>query len=185
MISTMLALFFLNSILGVLADTAASSYPTSHWTLKETNGPATVVTNSLQGPFDGPKFDFINDTVYQWWYFDVVSSDLKSSITVEFSVGSNLALGFGNASEVLTYVGVDGKFPNGTLFSIPAIPAENITIQTVGQGSSGVWHGSGCSWSGTPDLSEYSLTFDAPEFGVQGSIFLESVRIKPRLRCLS
>jgi hypothetical protein len=48
-------------------------------------------------------------------------------------------LGFGNLTEVLTYVTVNGKFPNGTLLDINPIPAENITINTVGQGSSGVW----------------------------------------------
>lgn len=108
----------------------------------------------------------------------MVSSNLESCITVEFNVGSDLAQGFGNVSEILTYVTVNGKFPNGTLFDIQAIPAENITIQTVGQGSSGAWEGSGCSWRGTPDLSEYILTLDAPEFGIQGSVSLESVRIK-------
>jgi hypothetical protein len=181
MTSTMLALF-LNAVLAVFANAAASSYPTSDWTLTERNEPATVVTHSLQGPFDGPKFDFINDTVYQWWYFDVVSSNLDSSITVEFQFGSELALGFGNLPEILTYVTVDGKFPNGTLFNINAIPAENITINTVGQGSSGVWGGSGCTWTGTPDLSEYSLTMDAPEFGVQGTVLLKSVSMKASFR---
>jgi hypothetical protein len=131
----------------------------------------------LQGPFDGPKFDFFNDTVYQWWYFDVVSSILDSSVTVEFQVGSALALGLGSP-EILTYVSVTGKLPNGTLFDIASIPANNITIQTVGQGSSGIWNGSGCSWTGTPDLSKYSLTLNAPEFGIQGTISLTSVSIK-------
>lgn len=176
MTSTVLALF-LSTVLAVLANAAASSYPISDWILSEKNEPATVVTHSLQGPLDGPKFDFINSTVYQWWYFDVVSSDLESSITIEFQVGSDLALGFGNLTEISTVVSVDGKFPNGTLFNIPAIPAENITIYTVGQGSTGVWSGSGCSWTGTPDLSQYSLNLDAAEFGVQGTVLLTSVSI--------
>lgn len=174
--STMLALFPI-ALLTVLANAAASSYPTSDWVLTEKNEPATVVTHSLQGPFDGPKFDFFNSTVYQWWYFDVVSSNLDSSVAVEFQVGSELALGLGNLSEVLTYVSVSGKFPNGTLFDVGAIPADNITIQTVGQGSSGVWVDSGCSWTGTPDLSQYSLTLNAPAFGVHGTILLNSVSI--------
>ncbi|KAH8706047.1 hypothetical protein BGW36DRAFT_354426 [Talaromyces proteolyticus] len=164
---------FLNAVL--LVDAAASSYPTSSWTLQEANKPATVVVSSLEGPIDGPKFDYINSTVYQWWYFDVVSSDLESCLTVQFNIGSELALGFGNASEILPYVAINGKFPNGTLFDMASVPATNITIQTIGQGSSGVWEGTGCSWEGTPDLSEYVLTLNAPEQGIQGSVYLKSI----------
>jgi hypothetical protein len=174
--STMLALFPI-SLLTVFANAVASSYPASDWVLMERNEPATAVTHSLQGPFDGPKFEFFNSTVYQWWYLDIVSSILDSSVAVEFQVGSELALGLGNLSEILIYVSVSGKFPNGTLFDVAAISANNITIQTVGQGSSGIRIDSGCSWTGTPDLSQYSLTLDAPAFGVHGTILLNSVSI--------
>jgi hypothetical protein len=53
----MLVLFPL-ALLTVLANAATSSYPASDWVLTERNEPAAVVTHSLQGPFDGPKFDF-------------------------------------------------------------------------------------------------------------------------------
>jgi hypothetical protein len=63
MASATFALFI--TVLTVLVNAAASLYPSSDWTLTAKNEAATVVTYSLQGPFAGPKFDFINSTVYQ------------------------------------------------------------------------------------------------------------------------
>jgi hypothetical protein len=171
------AILVLNTLLVGLTY-AASVYPTTRWAFTEgkANEPSTILTNSLQSPLDWVKFDFINGTSYQWWYFDVVSYDLLSSITVTFNIGSNV--GSSSASEIPTYVSVDGKLPNGELFSISAIPATNITVNSVGQGSSSLWEGSGssCSWNGTPDLSTYKITIAAPEYGIQGSIIINSVR---------
>jgi hypothetical protein len=167
----------LNTLL-VVSTYTVSVYPTTEWAFIEgkANEPSTILTNSLQSPLDGVKFDFINGSSYQWWYFDVVSYDLLSSITVTFNIGSNV--GSSSASEIPTYVSVDGKLPNGELFSISAIPATNITVNTVGQGSSSLWEGSesSCSWNGTPDLSTYKITIVAPEYGIQGSIIINSVR---------
>jgi hypothetical protein len=171
------AVLVLNTFL-VMSTYAASIYPATQWAFMEgkANEPSTILTNSLQSPLDGVKFDFINGTSYQWWYFDVVSYDLQSSITVTFYIGSNV--GSSNASEIPTYVSVDGKLPSGQVFSIPSIPATDITINTLGQGSSSLWEGSGssCSWIGTPDLSMYKVSIAAPEYGIQGSIILNSVR---------
>jgi hypothetical protein len=78
-------LVLLNTLL-VVSTYAASVYPTTQWAFMEgkANEPSTILTNSLQSPLDGVKFDFINGTSYQWWYFDVVSYDLLSSIRVRF-----------------------------------------------------------------------------------------------------
>jgi hypothetical protein len=175
--ASVILVLLLNTLL-VVSTYAASVYPTTEWAFTEgkANEPSTILTNSLQSPLDAVKFDFINGTSYQWWYFDVVSYDLLSSITVTFNIGSNV--GSSNTSEIPTYVSVDGKLPNGELFSISAIPATNITVNTDGQGSSSLWEGSGstCSWDGTPDLSVYKVTIAAPEYGIQGSITINSVR---------
>jgi hypothetical protein len=137
MTSAMLVLL-LNTLL-VVSTYAASVYPTTQWAFTEgkANEPSTMLTNSLQSPWDGVKFDFINGTSYQQWYFDVVSYDLLSSITVEFNI--HTPPGSSIASEIPAYVSVNGKLPNGELFSISAIPATNITVNTVGQGSSRYW----------------------------------------------
>ena len=37
-------------------------------------------TNSLDGPKIGP----VNDTVFDWWYFDAVAADGETSIVVTF-----------------------------------------------------------------------------------------------------
>jgi hypothetical protein len=167
----------LNTLL-IVSTYAASVYPTTEWAFVEGKAaePSTILTNSLQSPLDAVKFDFINGTSYQWWYFDVVSYDLLSAIAVTFNIGSNV--GSSDPSEVPVYISVDGKLPDGKLFSISAIPATNITVNTNGQGSSSVWEGSGStiSWDGTPDLSVYKLTITAPEYGIQGVITLNSVR---------
>jgi hypothetical protein len=176
MASTILLL--LNTLL-VVSTYAASIYPTTEWafTPGQANMPSTILTNSLQSPLDGVKFDFINGTSYQWWYFDVVSYDLQSSITFTFYIGS-FDVPNSDPSEIPTFVGVDGILPNGQLFSIPVIPVTDITINTVGQGSTSLWEGSAssCGWIGSPDLSMYEITIAAPEYGVQGSLTLNSVR---------
>jgi hypothetical protein len=178
-ISTMAsAIFILLNTLLVVSTYAASIYPTTQWAFTEgtANKPSNILTSSLQSPLDAVKFDLINETSYQWWYFDVVSYDLQSSITFTFYIGSFLEPN-NNLSEIPTYVGVDGKLPNGELFSIPVIPVTDITINTVGQGSSSLWKGSAssCNWTGTPDLFMYEITIAALEYGVEGSM-LNSVR---------
>ncbi|EGD95713.1 hypothetical protein TESG_03182 [Trichophyton tonsurans CBS 112818] len=49
---------------------------------------------SGEGDFDSPKLNFVNETVYDWWYFDAVSDDGDSSITVCFFTSSSTAFPF-------------------------------------------------------------------------------------------
>ncbi|KAK7416630.1 hypothetical protein QQX98_005101 [Neonectria punicea] len=68
----------------------ASSSPTQSYTATDVfqqgvlEGPSIGdFISSAQG-FDGPKVRPINNTAYDWWYFDVVSKDLKSNTGITF-----------------------------------------------------------------------------------------------------
>jgi hypothetical protein len=69
---------------------------------------------------------------------------------------------------------ISGSFSNGTLFSATT-EGESATVTTGHDASSaGVWHNTGFSWS-SPRPSEYSITIDAPQIGVKGTIQFKSV----------
>lgn len=65
------------------------------------------------------------------------------------------------------------RFANGTNGTV-VLPANGATVTTVGQGSSGIFNGTGWSWAGSPDLSYYKITLDSPESGLVGSFILKS-----------
>jgi hypothetical protein len=124
---------------------------------------------SSQGKFvstasglDTPKVTPMNATAYQWWYFDAVSADTNASVVFLFNTTVNS-------------VEMDIMFPNGTYYST-ILPATSATIRSVGQGASGWFPGTGMSFKGTPDLSEYVISVDSPNAGIRGSFKLSSVR---------
>ncbi len=61
---------------------------------------------------------------------------------------------------------------NATIIDLHATKA---TITTNGQGASGVFDGTGASWTGSPDLSEYTIHINSPENDIVGSICLRSI----------
>ena len=75
-------------------------------------------------------------------------------------------------TEKINTFNISGSFPNGTLFQVDLVGGDAI-VTTVGDGSSGNWTGTGASWVGAPDLSLWTVTFDAPQF--KGEIVLKSV----------
>ena len=165
----------------------ASVYPTHTYTLPSTvqNGASSMQTNSRQGPLDGPKLDFINASSFDWWYFDVVSYSNKASIVLVFESASSFARGdtteLPSPTEKINTVSISGSFPNGTLFRTETVSGDAI-VTTVGDGSSGNWTGTGAGWVGTPDLSSWTVTFDAPHLGFKGEIKIKSVSTRSLLR---
>jgi hypothetical protein len=120
--------------------------------------------------FDGPKVSPLNVSAVDWWYFDVVSADAKSAVVIVFQMQAAI---IGDGVHQLA-VDVDATFPNGTTVSARAV-ASSAVVTTVGQGSSGVYAGTGMNWAGTPDLSLYTITLDSPELGVTGKVTFKSV----------
>ncbi|KAK9364411.1 hypothetical protein V1509DRAFT_66792 [Lipomyces kononenkoae] len=138
------------------------------------SGNVVANTISTNANLDGPQLSAVNSSSYEWWYFDAVSQDLKSAITIVFYTA--LASGFGFIPSIsnVTVVGVDFLFPNGTTSSIE-LTATEVVITTIDQGSSAVYKDTGAGWHGAPDLSCYKVKINAPEYGVVGTFELKSI----------
>lgn len=147
---------------------------------------ATVIPQSLQlgssnaqfvstaVGLDGPKVHPINSSAYDWWYFDAVGGDGKSSVVLNFFTATAPAFPFIDFTTVVTSVALWASFPNGTLFRA-SLPAEQAVVFTRGDGSSGSFDGTGFSWVGAPDLSKYVVEVNSPTAGIKGSLVFESV----------
>ncbi|KAF8915226.1 hypothetical protein CPB85DRAFT_1294961 [Mucidula mucida] len=122
---------------------------------------------------DAPKVQPVNGTVFDWWYFDAVSDVDKSSVVITFFTSTAVAFPFLEESPVVTSVYIWTSYANGTTGQF-IVDAESAVVNTMVDGTSGVFSGTGMSWGGTPDMAHYVVDIDAPEVGVQGSLYLES-----------
>ena len=135
-----------------------------------------VQTISGNNSFDGPKIHPINGSVFEWWYFDAVSNDQKSYVSVVFYTTTGNGFPFiGNTTQVLS-VEVTGNFPNGSTFEA-ILPAERAEVTTVGDDTSGCFDGPGLKWNwhSSSSMSTYLVEIDSQELGIQGSLSLKSV----------
>ena len=148
-------------------------------------GQEETTTLFVSGPsgFDSPKNRPINDTSYDWWYFDVVgdfdADGQQPSFAVTFHTSGNQ--GFDPLHEAIpfpfpsdNFVQIDLAWPNGTIGSWMLFAGEAV-ITVDGDGASGNFSKTGCSFEGAPDLSEYTVYIDAPEKRIAGSFRIRSV----------
>ncbi|KAJ6600362.1 hypothetical protein DFH09DRAFT_1128111 [Mycena vulgaris] len=139
------------------------------------NGTSQAQFTSGATGLDAPKVQPINGSAFDWWYFDVVSTDpaILSSVVVTFFTSSQPAFPLLDPSDSITVARIWVSFPNGTLWSAVS-NGDGATVIATGDTSSGTWHGTGFSWVGTP-ASGYLIVIDAPEVGVTGTISFRSV----------
>ena len=138
-------------------------------------GPSSSQLASGTSGFDAPKVSHLNSTSFDWWYFDVVASDLSASAVFNVFTADITGLwpGLPAFSSAVWIAGLF-SFPNGTDISI-FLPADDLTVVTVENGSSGTLQGLNGGWKGTPNMSYYVVTIDEP--GIQGTLSLHSVGI--------
>ncbi|KAJ7614743.1 hypothetical protein DFH06DRAFT_1286249 [Mycena polygramma] len=132
-------------------------------------------TSGLTG-LDAPKVHPMNDSAFDWWYFDVVSTDPASfaSAVVVFYAATPTAVP-GQAPNSTLSVNVWLTFPNGTqIFAQPQ--ANAATVMAEGDFSSGDWHGSGLAWRYAPKSGSYEILVDAPDIQMKGRINFQPVR---------
>lgn len=134
---------------------------------------------------DGPKMDpEINATSFDWWYFDAVSEDNSCAVVIVFYMTTDLGFPFVPPLSTLS-VDIFATFEDGTLVFLPLnsspLSAGEATVVTDGDGSSGIWKGTGFEWKGVPDLSQYVVTIDSPLLDISGTLVLTSVRINPKI----
>jgi hypothetical protein len=116
------------------------------------------------------------NTAYGWWYFDAYSEDTETSVVVVFFNAPATGFAFSGApptdiTEAYLFVSVPGQ---------PFLVSQNIsatqsTIDYAGNGASGNWTGSGFSFKGEPDMSEYTISIDYPELAYKGELSFKSV----------
>ncbi len=142
--------------------------------------PPTAVTGHVTANFesefnlDGPQLSAVNNTSWDWWYFDAVSSDGKSNVVIVFYTASRSGFTFLPPSPDITLFQLHSLLPNGTVFDV-FIPAEEAVITTVGEGSSGDFKGTNASWTGSSDLKHYKIKVYSPVNGVFGTFNLRSL----------
>ncbi|KAJ7255134.1 hypothetical protein B0H12DRAFT_1323309 [Mycena haematopus] len=121
--------------------------------------PSAVQTTASQAQFisdatlDGPKVHPINASVFDWWYFDVVSLDpsVLSSVVVTFFTTPQSAFPLLPASDSITLAYIWVSFPNGTLWAKAVSDLSRGATVEVAAGA-------------------YLVVIDAPDFGVTGTI---------------
>ncbi|OJJ54899.1 hypothetical protein ASPSYDRAFT_49051 [Aspergillus sydowii CBS 593.65] len=138
-------------------------------------GLSDVRLTSCDNGFDSPKVQAGNASSYDWWYFDAIGTDGVSSLAVAYFVEANKT-GFAVTENFTNqdFVQISGTFPNGTTFA-DFLYADNAIVSAMGDGSSGLWNGTGASWAGSPDLSDYLITLDANHLGYGGTLSMHSV----------
>ncbi|KAJ7124610.1 hypothetical protein C8R43DRAFT_1147309 [Mycena crocata] len=141
------------------------------------NTSSTALFTSTATCLDEPKISAVDASAFDWWYFDVVSTDPTSlaSVVVVFYTTAPAAFPFFPPFpfESVTLAQISVSFPNGTQFS-SIIPADGATVVSDGNASSGDWHGSGLKWTHHGDLV-YSVSVDVPDLGIIGSIRFRSI----------
>ncbi|KAJ7693083.1 hypothetical protein B0H17DRAFT_981939 [Mycena rosella] len=139
------------------------------------NRSSTAHFTSAASGLDAPKIHPVNSSSFDWWYFDVVSSDPSSlaSVVVAFYTTTANAFPFLAPSDTVTVAQIAVSFPNGTTFGA-TVNADGATVTSDENLSSGDWHNSGFKWTHTGD-STYTVVVDAPDIGVKGTISFHSV----------
>jgi hypothetical protein len=128
---------------------------------------------------DSPQISLINSSVFDWWYFDVVSeSDPRESLTVTFFTSTAAAfpwLPSNESSVLIAYLWA--SFTNGTVFEeyVPATIATVAGGENASSPSSGSWSSTGLSWAASQDdLSEYEVIISSKQMQVEGRFSLNS-----------
>ncbi|KAI8973066.1 hypothetical protein BD414DRAFT_517715 [Trametes punicea] len=131
-------------------------------------------------PHDGQYIDVnSSNNATEWWWVQAGGPAAKGqsppSLHVTFYQGYPLtalreAAGGANAPEY--YIVLNGAFPNGTVFAY-TLPATSSSVTYAGQAVTGNWHGAG-TFHNAADLSQFTVTLDAPEFGVSGTLKIQS-----------
>ncbi|GFF67918.1 hypothetical protein IFM61392_06072 [Aspergillus lentulus] len=172
-----LLLFFLSLVLALAQLPPVSIYnitipsaPSPNLSLATFTTPSTLLSILSK-----PKVHPINTTVFDWWYFDAVSSSNPNvSVVITLFTSTPTAFPFlpsSNPSSVLlSYIWI--SLANGTSYAAYT-NASLATVDAVCGVTRGIWHGSGVSFTGSEE-GAYEIVIDGG-LGVTGSMRLSSV----------
>lgn len=127
---------------------------------------------------DGPRVDHVNSTVFDWWYFDMVSDNVAegdlSSVVAVFHDGTSGAFQTLAESPNKLPMTLAGTFPNGTIWRTYSFVSEAVVVAD-GTHSQGSWGDIG-HWAGDVETGTWAASFDLLEtYGVRGTFRLEQV----------
>ncbi|POS69922.1 hypothetical protein DHEL01_v211683 [Diaporthe helianthi] len=154
---------------------------------KAMDGESTAQVVSVDGGLDIPKFTpGVNDTKFDWWYFDVVSSTTIQSLTIAFFNFGKTTLDLPDLGGALT-VQVSGTYIDGTTFSASMAATRNASVVANDRGIASHWDGEGgdYSFSGSSldaSSTRYTVSGDDPDSGGYGTVTMTSVS-PPRYPC--
>ncbi|CAG8389389.1 unnamed protein product [Penicillium salamii] len=150
---------------------------------------STLDTNTLLS-LDAPKLDSINGSVFDWWYFDVVSeANPDDSVTITFFSSTVEAFPFlaANQSSILT-AWIWASFANGTVFAdyVPATVATLTGVDGTHTEGSGHWFPTGFGWgASTAPQTRYVVSIASEKIQVHGRLTLTAVSFQfPMRYCL-
>lgn len=176
----------LASTVWLLSTLASARYPrarsqTTTIPAAEAVGPSTVQFVAGPDGLDAPKVSPINATTYDWWYFDVVSSSNPgySVVVVFFAAPASAFPNTGAPPNDITEAYLFVSTPDNPNFYSGPVPASGAHVTTNGNGASGTWDGTGFSFKGESDMSEYDISINSPQIAVTGSISIKSVCDQP------
>ncbi|KAJ5367912.1 uncharacterized protein N7496_007672 [Penicillium cataractarum] len=136
---------------------------------------------------DAPQLSAINESVFDWWYFDAVSAnDSRESLTVTFFTSTATAfpwLPSNESSVLIAYVWA--SFANGSVFEeyVPATIARVVGGEDANSPNSGNWSSTGFSWAAPKDdLSQYEVVISSEKLQIDGRLGLTST-LAPHLPC--
>ncbi|KAE9389299.1 hypothetical protein BT96DRAFT_1003393 [Gymnopus androsaceus JB14] len=161
------------SITLLLGISIASARSTSSVIIPPTtsNDPTQIEFIASSNKLNTPKIFNVHPTMYgQVWTFDAISSkDPSYSILAVFYASPEVA-STNNSLDVVVYV----QAGPGWLYTVASKFAEFAELNTHGNGTSGVWKGTGCSFSASDDMSTMTIDFTNP-FEITGSVVLNAV----------
>jgi hypothetical protein len=127
---------------------------------------------------DGPRVDHVNSTVFDWWYFDMISDNVAegdlSSVVAVFHDGTSGGFQTLLDSPNKIPMTLGGTFPNGTIWRTYSFVSEAVVVadETHSQGSWGdIGH-----WAGDVETGHWAASLDLLEtHGVRGTFRLKQV----------
>jgi hypothetical protein len=124
-------------------------------------GPVDINTSPLN-PFENPTLSGSNDTAWDHWYFDGVSSDGLSGLTITFSHDPNYI----PSNSSFLHVEISAVFPDGTTYS-NSLFVSSAVISRCDSLTSGFWldseQGYEFAFAVANDYSTANISLNSPE----------------------
>ncbi|KAK2746497.1 hypothetical protein FQN57_003123 [Myotisia sp. PD_48] len=172
-------LLFINILCYPWISAALALVPDDHQSLIKifgssvSQGPSKVQFLSGADDLDHPKLGSVNSTVFDWWYFDAVSFDRKSSFVIAFFTSAYTAFPFLALSDNVLPVFIWASFPNEKV-KVLITHASTAIISGGKSGIVGKYMPIGMQWAGTADMSMYRVSINDPKLKIKGSFSLKS-----------